>query len=278
MIKKVLIFGGTHGNEWTGTTVVTHFSDVLKQKFPRLDLHFILANPEAFVLNKRFKDEDLNRAFMFLQEKRPESFEHQRAIEIKKLIELEPCFVIDLHTTTSNMGKTVILSHNHPMNLKLSAKLIEKDPKTKVILSPDPNKKFLASQSETGLMVEVGPVCNGIIHPKILSETLELVTDLLSAIDGFNENQTGELEVYEEIEDVYYPKDSLGKQAAYVHEDFQDMDFIPFSGKFKALKNFNGEEVFHTSNEELYPIFINEAAYYPTGLAFTLCRKRKVTY
>jgi hypothetical protein len=36
---------------------------------------------------------------------------------------------------------------------------------------------------------------------------------------------------------------------------------------------FDGREIERTSAEVTYPIFINEAAYYPSKLAFTLCRK-----
>ena len=61
--KKVLVFGGTHGNEWTGVRIVENYQDYFQNKYPDLKLEFILANPEAHKLNKRFKDEDLNRAF-----------------------------------------------------------------------------------------------------------------------------------------------------------------------------------------------------------------------
>ena len=76
--SRVVIVGGTHGNEWTGIKIVSHYQDQLEQKFPKLKLEFVLANPVAYELNKRFKDEDLNRAFQFLSESRT-SYEHTRA-------------------------------------------------------------------------------------------------------------------------------------------------------------------------------------------------------
>src|SRR5690606_38053335 len=114
------IFGGTHGNEWTGVALVKNYADSLKEEFKELDINFVLANPVAHELNQRFKDEDLNRAFQFLSEERPNSYEHQRSRELKSLINEEPCFVIDLHTTTSNMGKTVIISHDQPLNFHVA--------------------------------------------------------------------------------------------------------------------------------------------------------------
>ncbi len=160
--ERVVIIGGTHGNEWTGVQVVRHYQEQLQKKFPRLRLEFILANPEAYKINKRFKDEDLNRAFQYLKENR-QSYEHHRAHEIKRIIEQEACLVIDLHTTTSNMGKTVIVSHYNPQNLHLCAHVAKKFTDCRIIGSPDPQQKYLAGQSENGLMIEVGPVANGVV-------------------------------------------------------------------------------------------------------------------
>lgn len=277
-IKKVIIFGGTHGNEWTGVFAVKKYADNLRQKFPELDLHFVHANPEAFQLNKRFKDEDLNRAFQFLKEDRPESYEHKLAHQYKKIIDEEICFVIDLHTTTSNMGNTVIISHPQPLNFQLASVLAKELRDTRIILSPDPNKKYLASQSEFGMMIEVGPVPNGIIQGEALEGTLKILNVILSSLTKVSGLTNGEIEIFEEIEDVFYPEDELRNISAYIHPDFQNKDFIKVEGRYKAFKTFASEEISLHAKEELYPIFINEAAYYPIKMAFTLCRKRILNY
>jgi hypothetical protein len=41
---------------------------------------------------------------------------------------------------------------------------------------------------------------------------------------------------------------------------------------------FQKESIEMKIDEDLYPIFINEAAYYPQKLAFTLCRKKSISY
>ena len=143
--SRVLIVGGTHGNEWTGIQVVHHYQEMLKRKFPQLDLEFIFANPEAHALNRRFKDEDLNRAFEYIHETRS-SYENNRAREIKSIIDRSPCVVLDLHTTTSNMGNTVILSHYNSLNLSLCSKLTQHSKHCRIIGAPDPGRKYLASQ------------------------------------------------------------------------------------------------------------------------------------
>jgi succinylglutamate desuccinylase len=275
--KKILIFGGTHGNEWTGVTVVRHYQDYFQKKFPQLSLEFIHANPEAYKLNKRFKDEDLNRAFQFLGERR-ESYEHHRALELKKMIEAEACLVIDLHTTTSNMGKTIILSDLNSFNLGLASQILQKVPEARIIAAPDPNKKYLASQSPYNLMIEVGPVPNGIIGAQALKETLLLLEAILSELTADSRPQKGQIEVYEEVENVYYPQSEKGEISAFIHSEFQGKDFISVNGKYSSFETFEGINLTHETRDIRYPIFINEAAYYPERMAYTLCQKRVLTF
>ena len=275
---KVLVIGGTHGNEWTGIIAVRKYAESFKQKFPRVQMEFIHANPDAYTINRRFKDEDLNRAFQNLQDPRPHSYEYVRALELKKIIQAEPCFVIDLHTTTSNMGATVIISHYNSVNFGVASKLSNELSDCRVIGSPDPKRKYLVSQSDFGLMIEVGPVANGTIEPKALEKTLAVLEIVLKTIEENHFSRNGELEIYEEIQDFSYPTDSSGELSAYIHPDFQGKDFVPVNGAYSPFKSFNGEELNFQTSENLYPIFINEAAYYPSKHAFTLCRKKRLRF
>ncbi len=269
--KRVIIIGGTHGNEWTGITILQNYQDFLKNKFPELELEFIFANPEAYKIEKRFKDEDLNRSCQFLNENRS-TYEQKRAIEIQKIIQKEPCVVIDLHTTTSNMGNTLIISNENAENLTLAGLVQENLPETKILLAPDLLKKYLISQSSFGLMIEVGPVPNNVIRPGPLKDSLNILISILSNIHNFRVG-ISEVEVYEEACDVYYPQNQKNELTACIHEDIEGNDLIKLPKIFMAFQSFNGEEIQYEANEEMYPIFINEAAYYPSRLAFTLCRK-----
>ncbi len=272
--KKVIIFGGTHGNEWTGIMAVKEYPAILKKEFKDLDLHIHLANPEAYRINKRFKDEDLNRAFQFLHEERPLSYENGRARELKSLIDLGACFVLDLHTTTSNMGNTVIISHDEPLNFHIASHLVKKLADTRVILSPDRDKKYLASQSRFGMMVEVGPVSNGVINGAALEATMALIRQVLQSLSTLTTITSGQLEIYEESEDIFYPQNAGGELTSYIHPDFQGKDFAALEGSYIPFKSFLGEDESRVAQEKVYPIFINEAAYYPMKLAYTLCKKR----
>jgi succinylglutamate desuccinylase len=277
-LKKVIIFGGTHGNEWTGVAVVQHYAEYLRKKYPELDLEFIVANPEARFLNRRFKDEDLNRAFQYLSEDRHYSYEHSRAIALKEIIDEEPCVVIDLHTTTSNMGKTIIVSHYNDFNLELCAKLAQHFPDCRIIGAPDPNKKYLASQSDYGFIVEVGPVANSTIHPDSLESTLSLLEHILFELSTPTSLTERTLEIYEEVLDIHYPRNVQGELSAYIHSDFQGRDFQPIIGEYVPFRLFSGEVLKGHVPEVRFPIFINEAAYYPHHLAFTFCEKKIIRF
>src|SRR5690606_1076212 len=179
-------------------------------------------------------------------------------------------------STTSNMGATVILPHYNSINLSVAKKLAQKMPECRIIGSPDPQRKYLASQSDLGMMIEVGPVANGMIEALALERTLKVLDIVLEELAQGIVTEAGEVELFEEIEDISYPLDEKGEITAYIHPELQGKDFAPLEGQFKAFKTFDGKEIFNGAKEELHPIFINEAAYYPQKLAFTLCRKTKV--
>ena len=114
-INKVAIVGGTHGNENTGVFLVNKLKNTLPE-YKGLKLKYLIANPLAIINTKRFIDHDLNRAFGIKELLNIESFEYElnRAKVINN--ELGPKgdskydFIIDMHTTTSNMGVTFIFS------------------------------------------------------------------------------------------------------------------------------------------------------------------------
>lgn len=275
--SRVVIVGGTHGNEWTGIQVVKHYQEDLRKKFPTLNLEFILANPLAHDRNCRFTEEDLNRAFEFVSQDK-KTYENGRARELKIIIESEPCLILDLHTTTSNMGSTVIVSHYNSLNLSLCAKLLAQFPDCRIIGAPDPSKKYLASQSEFGLILEVGPVANGVVGAAALESTIDLIESILQELTSSNRAQKGSLDVYEELEDIYYPQNEKGELTGYIHSGFQGQDFKEIEGDYIPFMSFKKEAIKMKTAEKLYPIFINEAAYYPKKMAFTLCRKLKMNY
>ncbi len=273
-MRNILICGGTHGNEWTGVYLIKEYSIELQKKFPQLNQQFLQINPDAFKANRRFIDEDINRVFEFINKNEVhQTLEYKRGEQILAEIKNnQPDWIFDFHTTTSNLGSTIIITQNNTENFKLAAALLKKLPQVKIIFAPDPNKKYLLSQVPKGLMIEIGPIANGIIDSKILLESkliLETLLQLLTENTYLNETQ---VEYYEEVEDIYYPLTN-NEISGIVHPNLQGKDFVLLSKGDKVFLNFDGSEISYQSEEQSFPIFINEAAYYPTKLAFTLCRK-----
>ncbi|MBE8189570.1 MAG: hypothetical protein HAW58_01570 [Candidatus Thioglobus sp.] len=63
--NKILIFGGTHGNEFTGAYIVNNWDLIATSNQINSDIEIepILANPQAFKQKTRYVDCDLNRSF-----------------------------------------------------------------------------------------------------------------------------------------------------------------------------------------------------------------------
>ncbi len=121
LIKSVAITGGTHGNELTGVHLTQHWlaqpNEVARESFAT-ELH--IANPSAVEANKRYIDQDLNRQFHIDDLNNPEliGLEQQQAKSLNKLLgpkeDPRVDFVIDLHTTTANMGMSLVFNSNDP--------------------------------------------------------------------------------------------------------------------------------------------------------------------
>jgi len=166
-IKRVAIVGGTHGNELTGIYLVKKF-DRAPELIGRSTFETIalLANPKACDIGTRYIDIDLNRCFRKQDLENPHlsSYEAQRAKEIYGILNSKnthlPNVIIDLHSTTSNMGLTFILASHHPFNLQLAAYLTSLYPHLKILASTTKNhdSPLLRSLSPLGGTLEVGAV------------------------------------------------------------------------------------------------------------------------
>lgn len=276
-MKDVIIVGGTHGNEWTGITIIENLRHQIKFS-NKLALNYLLANPEAYKINKRFVDEDLNRVFAKLDcLESPSTYEFRRASEIRKELLAKPeSVILDLHTTTSNMGRTLILTGDSSWHKRLGLYVSQHLPDTKIILAPDDSKKYLATQLDRGAIIEVGACPQGVNNPLVIDLTLGLINCILDFISNDDENISGSFECYVEKEEIQYPQIS-GMISAMIHPEMINREFSLLKKGDALFKHFNGETEVYGKNQSYYPIFINEAAYYSYNIALILCEKMTVT-
>ena len=284
-IKRVALVGGTHGGELTGVFLVKKFqqSPQLIQRNGIETITFI-ANEKAVSMGTRYIDTDLNRAFnrQDLENPRLINYEQSLAKKIARRIKQEKIdLIIDLHSTTANMGLTVILHSDHPYLLKLAAYLTQINSKVKILQHTlNQESSYLISSAELGITIEVGAIANGVLDAKLFQETEELIHAILDYLEADRKGQPLSIPSgftkYSAIGTVDYPRNELGVIRAMIHPQLQFQDYQPLNPGNPIFITFDGEEIFYQGDETVYPVFINEAAYYEKGTAMCLTKQLTV--
>ncbi len=289
MIKKVAITGGTHGNELTGVYLVKKWQQnpklVKRSSFTTLTE---LMNLQAIKEVRRYIDHDLNRSFGLedLANETLESYEAKLAKEINAQLGKKGSsspnvdFIVDLHTTTANMGLSIVVSNQSSLTWRAIAYLCSKEPELKVYQwRGDIENAFVDSIAPHGFAIEVGAIPQGVLRADLFLKTEALVYHLLDFLEKENSKEglalPKELEVYEHEALVDYPRDKSGDIVAMVHPNRQDRDFSLINKGdplFLTLEN----ETIRYEGEPRYTLFVNEAAYYEKGFAMTLAVKKSI--
>ncbi|MBN3927253.1 aspartoacylase [Nostoc sp. NMS4] len=284
-IKRVAIVGGNHGNELTGVHLVKKF-----QQYPNLinrasfETLALLGNLKAIEEGKRYIEKDLNRCFtnQGLQNPQLSSYEDKRAKEIQQILQPpnQPFadVIVDLHSTTANMGLTLIFCDMHPLLLRLGAYLSSINPLVKVCINQESKENgFLRSLCELGFVIEVGAVAQNILNAELFQKTEQLIYAVLDYFEECNQGNipqtSSPLTLYKYIGTVDYPRSSGGDIQAMIHPQLQFRDYEPLNPGDPMFLTFAGKDIFYEGESTVYPIFINEAAYYEKGIAMYLSQK-----
>ncbi|XP_069857880.1 aspartoacylase isoform X4 [Dipodomys merriami] len=254
-IKKIAIFGGTHGNELTGVFLVKHWlENGAEIQRTGLEVKPFITNPRAVEKCTRYIDCDLNRAFDFenLGKKVSEDlpYEVRRAQEINHLFgpknsENSYDIIFDLHNTTSNMGCTLILEDSR------NDFLIQMFHYIKTSLAPLPCYVYL------------------IEHPSLKYAT----TRSIAKHPVGKEFPPCSVEVYKIMDKVDYPRNESGEIAALIHPNLQDQDWKPLHPGDPVFVTIDGKTIPLGGDCTVYPVFVNEAAYYEKKEAFAKTTK-----
>ncbi|MEH2082101.1 MAG: aspartoacylase [Nostoc sp.] len=293
-IERVAIVGGNHGNELTGVHLVKKF-----QQYPNLinrasfETLVLLGNLKAIEEGKRYIDKDLNRCFtnQGLQNPQLSSYEDTRAKAIKQILQPpnQPFVdvIIDLHSTTANMGLSLILSDMHPFLLRLGAYLSSINPLVKVCINQQSKEDgYLRCLCELGFVIEVGAVAQNVLNAELFQETEQLIYTVLDYFEGCNQGNvpqtSNHLTLYKYIQTIDYPRSDAygglrlhGEIQAMIHPQLQFRDYEPLHPGDPMFLTFAGKDIFYKGESTVYPIFINEAAYYEKGIAMYLSQKQE---
>ncbi len=287
-IKRVAIVGGTHGNEFTGAYLIKKF-----EQYPELvrrssfETQTLLANPQAFAATRRYIDQDLNRAFLNqdLQNSNLSDYEAQQAKAIAQQLgtkgSAQVDVIIDLHSTTANMGLSLLMANRSPDSLRLASYVSGTNPLVKVCLTrTDSESGLLRSLSELGVVIEVGAVAQGVLDAYWFQQTEALIYIILDYLHDCNQGTLTiadrPLTFYETIGSIDYPRNEAGEIQAMIHPDLQGRDYQPLKSGDPMFLGLDGQTIVYEGTT-VYPIFINEAAYYEKGVALTLTQKQTVS-
>lgn len=289
MIKNIAITGGTHGNELTGVYLVKKWQNNPKL-LTRSNFETItkLMNKRAIKEVRRYVDEDLNRSFALndLADDALNTYEAKLAKELNSVLgkkgsqEPKVDFIVDLHTTTANMGLSIVVSNTSIITWRAIAYLCKMEPLLKVYRwQGDIENAFVDSMAPHGFAIEVGAVPQGVLRADLFLQTEALIYHLLDYVEKENSGDelelASELEIYEHEVLVDYPRNEEGEIVAMVHQDRQDRDFTLIEQGDPLFLTLENKTIVY-EGEPRYTLFINEAAYYEKGFAMTLANKIEV--
>ena len=290
MINNIAIIGGTHGNEYTGVYLLKKLQiDKIHEKFSNLNIELLLGNPKAYEKCVRFIDHDLNRSFLKddLNNLNLSGYEANRAKVINYNLGPKESpktdFIIDIHSTTANMGVSIILIGDNIINFRVASyiKNYIKDIgiyyMSATSYTADEDHPFLNSISPYSLALEIGPIANGIVRHDILEKAEKALYKAIEFINLMKSKQEPklpeQLEVFEHVKTVEFPTNLQGEISAIIHKDLQDRDYQPLEKGCPIFYTLDGNTINFDENETMYPVFINEAAYYYKNIAFSLTKK-----
>ncbi|KAL0994424.1 hypothetical protein UPYG_G00122030 [Umbra pygmaea] len=289
--RRVAIFGGTHGNEMSGITLVNMWiknGDEIQRN--GVETKPFITNPRAVEKCTRYVDTDLNRAFttenLSAPSKEDLPYEVKRAQQINLLFGPKGSpnaydVIFDLHNTTSNMGCTLILeSSSDHFNLQMMHYIKEAIAPDccRVLLTEHPLLKYSTSRSvaKHPIGLEVGPQPHGVLRSNIFEAMRLVVKHALDFIELFNQGlefRPCTLDVFRVSEKMDYPRDTNGNIIAMVHPHLQDCDWEPLNPGEPIFQMFDGTSICYEGVGTVYPTFINEAAYYEKQQAFVTTRR-----
>jgi aspartoacylase len=288
---KVLVVAGTHGNERNAPWLL----DAWAQLPGRLDssglaLCPLIGNPEALAQSLRYADRDLNRSFQPTLLSDPARQERE-VVRARSLLAdhgpeaHDPCLVaIDLHSTTAAMGNSLVVYGRRPADLALAAALQQKLGLPVYLHEGDLHQSgYLAEAWPCGLVIEVGPVPQGVLTAAVVRQTAIALEATLALLAGARQKtlpQPSHIVVHRHRQSLDLPRHGNGSPAAVIHPLRQHRDWQPIRAGDPLFQGSDGGTITYSppaglENQPVWPVFINEAAYGEKGIALSLTSRER---
>jgi len=294
-INTIVVAGGTHGNERTGVSLVEKWlahPECYDSLCKSAKVDIVLANPEAVRINRRYRDYDLNRAFSQTcldVTVEPAQYEFRRARELNRMYgpkgaDTRTDLILDVHNTGANMGYRLILSTRDPFTMKASAVLTQEFEDAWIYYQPEERSAspYFGTVAKADVCIEIGPQQHGTLNAEIFERSEKLVKRYLELAEEWNRGELQkrepiQVEVYTQLRDLGYPKPQGGGAIqAMIHPELDGHDYRELKKGDKLFRTFDGKDILFEGEPDgrsVYPIFINEPAYYEKDIAMSLTVK-----
>lgn len=286
---SVLVVAGTHGNEVNAPWLLEQWQQERSLlQTSDLNVHAVIGNPEARQAGRRYIDRDLNRSFRAdLLARQGEDMGPLEVDRARALLAAHgpegrlPCSVaLDLHSTTAAMGSCLVVYGRRPADLALAA-LVQGALGLPIYLheADAAQTGFLVESWPCGLVIEVGPVPQGVFDARIVRQTrlaLETCFTSLAAVVSGRFRFPHQLVVHRHLNSVDLPRDPDDQPSALLHDELHGSDWSPLDPgqpMFDAWPLGSSGGAKGPSLEGQIPVFINEAAYVEKRIALSLTQR-----
>ena len=286
-VQRILIVSGTHGNEINPIWAVKQFNREENKLKNGIEYEYILGNPIAYEKGYRYIDADLNRSFKegkIHDQDRNSPYEINRANFLVNQFGINgsnPCQIaIDLHTTTANMGTSIVMYGRRFKDFCLAALLQNKFGLPIYLHEKDKAQTgFLVEAWPCGLVIEIGAVAQNFYDPTIIDRFLIIISSLREEIDKLRNNLIElpkELVVHVHQGSIDYPRDKKEDIDGLIHPERINQDwkmvkkgdplFIDSQG---IIHKYDGDQI-------IWPVFIGEVAYKEKKIAMSYTKKEVI--
>ncbi len=286
---RVLVVAGTHGNEINAPWLLDAWRrDPGRAPCGGFAVEWLIGNPAARAAGRRYLERDLNRSFdpALLGANGPVPVEVERARELLARHGAEgrvPCLVaLDLHSTTAAMGNSLVVYGRRPADLALAAAIQAELGLPIYLHEADACQTgYLVERWPCGLVIEVGPVPQGVLAPAITRQTrlaLEAALTALALAAAGSLRLPRQLVVHRHLGSLDLPRHADGSPAALIHPMRRGRDWQPLREGEPLFLDEQGATVPYRApagreGETVWPVFINEAAYGEKGIALSLTQR-----
>jgi aspartoacylase len=179
------------------------------------------------------------------------------------------------------MGTSLVVYGRRPADLALAAGLQGRLGLPVYLHEQDPAQSgYLVERWPCGLVIEVGPVPQGVVNAAICRQT-ELALHAALALLADARDQVLRLParfvVHRHLKSLDLPRDARRQAQAVVHPRLQNRDWWPLRPGDPLFLGVDGTTMAWRPDPEdpptVWPVFINEAAYEEKGIALSLTRR-----